>query len=102
MTYAPLGLKKYRLSPDLETKARLLSLAGDCTRIRILCVLFQNRQACVSEIAESLGMSVSAISHQLQLLKDNDLVGTRREGQNICYFLRDSEFAKKLKKIVCA
>lgn len=101
MYKTPSTLKKYRLSSDLETKSRLLELAGDPTRIRILCVLFQAQEVCVSDIAKSLEMSISAISHQLQLLKDNGLVETKREGQNICYSLKENEFTKRLKKIIC-
>lgn len=94
-------LKKYRLSPDLENKARFLALAGDPTRIRILCVLFQNRAICVSDIAASLEMSVSAISHQLQILKADGAVQAVRMGQNICYGLRNGRDIKLLKKIIC-
>ncbi len=94
-------LKKFQLSPDLEGKARLLALAGDPTRIRIFCVLFQYPEACVSDVASSLDMSVSAVSHQLQALKDNGLVETRRLGQNICYALKNNDFTRKLKKIIC-
>lgn len=94
-------LKKYQLSQDLESKARLLGLAGDPTRIRILCVFFQNKEVCVSDIAESLEMSISAISHQLQLLKDNRLVDTKRVGQNIRYSLRKNKYTDLLKKIIC-
>lgn len=98
---SPITLKKYRLNSDLEQKSRLLALAGDPTRIRILCVLFQAKDVCVSDIAKSLEMTISATSHQLQLLKDNGLVETKRMGQNICYSLRKNEFTRKLKKIIC-
>ena len=101
MYQTPKTLKRYALSRDLESKARLLALAGDQTRIRILCVLFQNQEVCVSDIGNSLGMSVSAISHQLRLLKANNLVGTKRVGQNICYFLHKSNYTNQLKKIIC-
>ncbi len=102
MYKTPVTLKKYPLTKDLEAKSRLLELVGDSTRIRILCVLFQAKDVCVSDIAKSLEMSVSAISHQLQLLKDNGLVATTRMGQNICYSLHKNEFTRKLQKIICA
>lgn len=101
MYKTPKSLKKYALSRDLEFKAKLLAQAGDPTRIRILCVLFQNQEVCVSDIANSLGMSVSAISHQLRLLRANGLLGTKRMGQNICYFLRENEYTDQLKKLIC-
>ena len=44
---------------------------------------------CVCAIDEYLGMTQSAISHQLKVLKDNHLVGSRREGKTIYYFLAD-------------
>lgn len=92
---------KYPLTENLVEKARMLELAGDPTRIRIFCLLFQTKEACVSDIAQSLNMSISAISHQLQLLKDNGLVETKRMGQNICYSLKENEFTRQLKKIIC-
>lgn len=101
MYETPQTLKKYRLSSDLGNKARLLALAGDPTRIRILCVLFQARDVCVTDIAKSLDMTVSATSHQLQLLKDNGLLTTKRMGQNICYSLKENGFTKQLKQIIC-
>ncbi len=55
----------------------------------------------MSDIAASVEMSVPAVSHQLQLLKDNGLVETKRMGQNICYSLHKNEFTKQLQKIIC-
>lgn len=101
MQTPPLILPKLKLSNDLETKARLLALAGDPTRIRILCLLFQTKEGCVSDIAKSLNMTISAISHQLQLLRDNRLVETKRQGQMICYSLKESRFTKQLERIIC-
>lgn len=92
---------KYPLTEKLDQKARLLELAGDPTRIRIFCLLFKHEEICVSDIAEGLGMSISAVSHQLQLLKDNGLVETKRMGQNICYSLHENDFTGDLKKIIC-
>lgn len=92
---------KYSLSQNLEQKARILELAGDPTRIRIFCILFKHEKACVSDIAESLDMTISAVSHQLQLLKDNGLVETERMGQMICYSLHENELTRQLKKIIC-
>lgn len=94
-------LKQFRLSPNLTKKARLLELAGDPTRIRILCLMFEYREACVTDIAQSLGMSVASISHHLQMMRDNGLFETERLGNNICYKLIDNEFTRALKKIIC-
>ncbi len=69
--------------------ADLFKLFGDTTRMRILYSLFES-QLCVCAIAELLGMTQSAISHQLKVLKDGNLVDCRREGKTIFYFLADN------------
>lgn len=77
--------------PSDETLAELGNLFktfGDITRIRILYSLFES-ELCVCAIAEILGMNQSAISHQLKVLKDANLVSNRREGKTIYYFLSD-------------
>ena len=66
----------------------LFKLFGDATRIKILYSLLESPM-CVCAIAELLGMTQSAISHQLKILKDANLVGNRREGKTIYYFLSD-------------
>ena len=85
-------LKKVR--NDLPTDELLCDLSdlfkifGDTTRLKILFSLFES-EMCVCAIAELLGMTQSAISHQLKVLKDANLVGNRREGKTIYYFLAD-------------
>lgn len=66
----------------------LFRLFGDTTRVKILFSLFES-EMCVCAIAELLGMTQSAISHQLKILKDANLVSNRREGKTIYYFLSD-------------
>lgn len=61
---------------------------GDATRVRILCVLLQ-AEVCVCDLAELLGMTQSAISHQLRVLKQMKLVKNRREGKTVYYSLAD-------------
>lgn len=61
---------------------------GDATRIRILCVLLES-EMCVCDLAEILGMTQSAISHQLRVLKQMKLVKNRREGKTVFYSLAD-------------
>lgn len=68
--------------------ADLFKIFGDTTRMRILFSLLEN-DLCVSDISERLGMTPSAISHQLKVLKDSNLVGNRRAGKTIFYFLAD-------------
>mgnify|MGYP005894058405 FL=1 len=66
----------------------LFRLFGDTTRVKILFSLFES-EMCVCAIAELLGMTQSAISHQLKILKDANLVANRRKGKTIYYFLSD-------------
>lgn len=66
----------------------LFRLFGDTTRVKILFSLFES-EMCVCAIAELLGMTQSAISHQLKILKDANLVANHREGKTIYYFLSD-------------
>ena len=61
---------------------------GDTTRIRILYVLFQS-EMCVCDLAALLGMTQSAISHQLRTLKQMKLVKNRRDGKTVFYSLAD-------------
>ena len=69
--------------------AELFKVFGDSTRVRILFVLFE-AEMCVCDIAQLLGMSQSAISHQLAVLKKAKLVKYRREGKTVFYSLADS------------
>ena len=80
-----------KLSPGDEMicdLADLFKIFGDTTRMRILYALWES-EMCVCALAEYLGMTQSAISHQLKVLKQNRLVGSRREGKTIIYFLAD-------------
>ena len=81
-----------RNMPDEEILydlAELFKIFGDSTRIKILYVLFES-EMCVCDIAQLLGMSQSAISHQLQVLKKSKLVKYRRKGKTVFYSLADS------------
>ena len=68
--------------------AELFKVFGDSTRIRILYVLFE-AELCVCDIAQTLNMTQSAISHQLKILKQAKLVSARREGKSVFYSLAD-------------
>lgn len=69
--------------------AELFAMFADTTRIRILFALFE-AEMCVCDLANLLGMTQSAISHQLALLKRARLVKPRREGRTVFYSLADS------------
>lgn len=77
--------------PDEDTLydlAELFKVFGDSTRIRILYVLFET-ELCVCDLASTLNMTQSAISHQLKILKQSKLVNARREGKSVFYSLAD-------------
>ena len=73
---------------ELYDLAELFKVFGDSTRIRILFVLFES-ELCVCDLAETLNMKQSAISHQLKILKQAKLVNGRREGKSVFYSLAD-------------
>jgi DNA-binding transcriptional ArsR family regulator len=73
---------------DAERMATTFKGLADPTRLKILAVLLQG-DACVSELAERVGISQSAVSHQLRLLRHLRFVSARREGQQIIYRIDD-------------
>ena len=93
--------KKIPLDQVLVKRARLLALAGDETRIRIFCFMFEYGEACVGDIAESLDANINTISHHLRMMKDNGLLTSERMGTNICYKLVVDGFTKNLKRAIC-
>ena len=78
------------MPPDeqLYDLAELFKIFGDSTRIRILYALFE-AEMCVGDIAHLLGLSQTAVSHQLRVLKINKLVKGRKEGKIVFYALAD-------------
>lgn len=74
----------------------LFKVFGDSTRLKILFSL-QERPLYVGEMASLLGMSASAVSHQLQVLRVNRLVRTQKEGKSILYELDDHHIAEILR-----
>ncbi|MDE6214207.1 MAG: metalloregulator ArsR/SmtB family transcription factor, partial [Lachnospiraceae bacterium] len=73
---------------DLYILTEFFKVLGNPTRIRILLLLME-QDSCVGNLAEQLGMTQSAVSHQLSLLKSNKLVKRRRDGKMIFYTLVD-------------
>ena len=85
-----LSLVRTKLPPDeqIYDLAELFKVFGDSTRMRILFVLFE-AEVCVCDIASALNMTVSAISHQLRILKQSKLVKSRKMGRSVFYALAD-------------
>ncbi len=84
-----------KLPPDelLYDLAELFKVFGDSTRIRILYALFES-ELCVGDIAELLGLSQTAVSHQLRVLKTSKLVKFRRDGKTVYYSLADDHVCR--------
>ena len=68
--------------------ADFFKIFGDTTRVKILYALDKS-ELCVCDISALLEMTVSAVSHQLKILRDSNLVKTRREGKIVYYSLAD-------------
>ena len=72
---------------------------GDSTRIKILTAL-DKEELCVCEISERLSMTDSAVSHQLKILKNADLVRSERRGKHIFYSLADTHVRDIIEKAI--
>jgi len=84
----------------VERLTRTFRALGDPARSRIVLALSQDER-CVSDLAEIAGLSLSATSHQLRILRDLDLVTVRRAGKNHLYALNESApFARALAHLV--
>ena len=86
------GRMSYSLNNIDETTlidlADLFKVFSDSTRMKIMYKLFDG-EVSVGQIATSLDMSQSAISHQLKYLKESNLVKSRRNGKSMLYYLAD-------------
>jgi ArsR family transcriptional regulator, lead/cadmium/zinc/bismuth-responsive transcriptional repressor len=101
-TAAHLGLSEARrrllMSPHaVEALAETFRVLGDPTRVRILDAL-SSGELCVCDIASLAGISESAVSHQLRLLRGMRLVRPRRSGRLVFYALDDHHIIELLKQ----
>ncbi len=77
---------------ELDQLADLLAMAGNATRLKMLFLLARGEELCVCDMADIMGMTVSAISHQLRKLRDRRVIQQRREGPTIYYQLTPGPF----------
>lgn len=82
---------------ELYSLVEFFKMFGNPTRIHLLLLLME-QEATVGSLAEQLGMTQSAVSHQLSLLKSNKLVRRRRNGKMIFYTLSDDHVRLVMKK----
>ena len=76
--------------------SRFFSALGDPTRLTILRVLESNGEMCVTDLAATVRLSLSAVSHQLRLLRDRELIRARRKGRTVWYSISDQHIAMLL------
>lgn len=86
-------LNKLPSTTTFENLAKLFKLIGDPTRCRILFAL-DNEEMCVCDIANVLKMTKSAVAHQLRLLRQSQIVKTRKSGKEVYYTLDDEHIQK--------
>ena len=77
----------------LADVAELFKVFGDSTRTRILSALFE-AELCVCDIASLLGMTKSAVSHQLRILRQTKVVKNRKQGKEVYYSLDDEHISR--------
>jgi ArsR family transcriptional regulator, lead/cadmium/zinc/bismuth-responsive transcriptional repressor len=82
-------------SQTIERLSDIFKVIGNPTRLRLVMAL-RDEEMCVCDLAASLSMSESAVSHQLRRLRDQSLVRSRREGQVVYYFRDDDHVAQLL------
>jgi ArsR family transcriptional regulator len=80
---------------ELEMLSELFRQASDPTRLSLLFRLLEG-DICVCELAEAAGVSVSAVSHQLRILRSAGLVGRRKDGRHVYYSLADDHVRELL------
>lgn len=72
----------------INTLSDFFKIFGDTTRVKIMCALDKS-EMCVGDISVLLDMTVSAVSHQLKILREASLVKTKRQGKVVFYSLAD-------------
>ena len=83
-----------------QKSLELLKLISSEARMKIVCLLFKHDELCVHEIADSVGLSQSATSHQLAKLEAKNVVDSKRDGQTICYSIKENDSTERLRRII--
>ena len=85
--------KKMKTEETYNEIAKLFKLLGDYNRLRIISAL-EHEELCVCELSLLLDMSQSSISHQLRLLRINDMVKFRKKNKRVFYSLNNNQITK--------
>jgi len=86
------------LNETFDYLSQGLELAGNNVRLKILYLLYEEKQLCVCDLSDILGMTISAVSQHLRKLKDRKLIETERQAQTIFHALT-KEYEKMLKPL---
>ena len=74
--------------------ARMFFAGADPARLKILLILRGRKEACVSDLARELGMTIQTVSHHLRLLRECKCLATVRSGRMVCYEFVASPFTE--------
>ena len=77
-----------KVNESINELSKVLSLAGNDVRMKILYLINRERELCVCDLSDILNMSVPAISQHLRKMKDGDIIRDRKDGQTIYYSLK--------------
>lgn len=97
-------MNKNNLKKELKDKhailacAREFNMVGDPTRLKICYLLCRHKELAVGEIAEIIGVSISAVSHTLRKLKKANIVENRRDFRHVFYQLKQSPLIDMVRK----
>jgi DNA-binding transcriptional ArsR family regulator len=75
------------LGTSFDYLSNVVELAGNNVRMKVLFLLYEEKQLCVCDLSDILGMTISAVSQHLRKLKDRNLIQSQRNGQTIYYSL---------------
>ena len=78
--------------------AEEFNLVGDPTRLKICYLLCHHKELTVGEIADVIGVSISAVSHTLKKLQQKDIVKNRRDFRNVYYQLKETPLANTIRE----
>lgn len=99
--YEYMSISSYKDNVKAEEVAGLLRILASGPRLQIVAMLLRNKKGlCVFEIAEAVGLSQSATSHQLAKLTNHGIVECDREGQTMCYRICQCAKAKSLAWVI--
>jgi len=83
-----------KTNTEIEFLSDFLKIVSEANRLRIICFLQKNGERCVCEIQEFLNLQQNLISHHLKVLKDFDLLGSRKDGLKVYYQINHEELNK--------